>query len=204
MSVSDHYTDDEYRLYMAGVATRALGGDSNYWQEFARAWGDGENTTAAWNPLATTQKMRGSTPFNSAGVQNYPDAATGIEATAITLNPTLWGGIDYYPSIRAAIAAQNIDAVGRSEVAAEVRKWGTTGFAAEIDSGADFGVIVPVPIPAPIDDPSALPDTPAQDDDDVLRAALIERFYIARLAWLDDSIVVAAAARMLKTAGIIA
>jgi len=40
---------------------------------------------AANNPLNTTQKMSGSTDYNSVGVQNYPSALEGIAATAATL-----------------------------------------------------------------------------------------------------------------------
>jgi murein DD-endopeptidase MepM/ murein hydrolase activator NlpD len=50
------------------------------------AWQTEENTTAAFNPLATSQDMPGATLFNSSKVKNYPDYQTGIEATAITLS----------------------------------------------------------------------------------------------------------------------
>jgi hypothetical protein len=54
---------------------------------------------ASYNPMATTQKMPGSTQYNSVGVQNYPNATTGAQATAQTLmNP-------HYPKIAAALKA---------------------------------------------------------------------------------------------------
>lgn len=49
------------------------------------AWEVQESTGAAWNPLATTLPMRGSTRFNSHGVQNYRSMGQGLEATARTL-----------------------------------------------------------------------------------------------------------------------
>ena len=69
------------------------------------AWEPQENTAACWNPLATTWGMPGSTNFNSVGVQNYPDQATGILATANTLNQT-W---DFYHPIRTMLAKQGFD-----------------------------------------------------------------------------------------------
>jgi peptidoglycan hydrolase CwlO-like protein len=49
------------------------------------AWQAAEGTSAAWNPLATTLPMPGSTAFNSAGVQNYDSLAQGLDAIQSTL-----------------------------------------------------------------------------------------------------------------------
>ena len=49
------------------------------------AWQLAEFTQAAWNPLATTRPMLGSTTFNGAGVQNYPSLGTGLLANKLTL-----------------------------------------------------------------------------------------------------------------------
>ena len=49
------------------------------------AWQAQEGTQAAWNPLATTHRMDGSTDFNSVGVQNYRTLAQGLEATKETI-----------------------------------------------------------------------------------------------------------------------
>ncbi len=54
------------------------------------AWEVAESTDAAWNPLASTHRVEGDAPFNSAGVRNYPSLGSGLQATAATL----WGG--YY------------------------------------------------------------------------------------------------------------
>ncbi len=51
----------------------------------AIAWQAQEGTQAAWNPLATTHRMDGSTDFNSVGVQNYRTLAQGLEATKETI-----------------------------------------------------------------------------------------------------------------------
>ena len=50
------------------------------------AWQLSEFTQAAWNPLATTTRMTGSTDANSVGVQNFVSLAQGLEATRLTLN----------------------------------------------------------------------------------------------------------------------
>jgi hypothetical protein len=49
------------------------------------AWMAGENTTAAFNPFATTHQMPGSSSFNSVGVQNFTDFAQGVQATIETI-----------------------------------------------------------------------------------------------------------------------
>jgi hypothetical protein len=50
------------------------------------AWQVQEFTQAAWNPLATTHRMAGSTSFNSVGVQNYVSLAQGLQATKETID----------------------------------------------------------------------------------------------------------------------
>jgi hypothetical protein len=49
------------------------------------AWQSAENTTASWNPLATTLSAAGARNFNGVGVKNYPSMRDGIEATVATL-----------------------------------------------------------------------------------------------------------------------
>jgi len=49
------------------------------------AWQLAEFTQAAWNPLATTKPMPGSTTFNGAGVQDYPSLSVGLLANKETL-----------------------------------------------------------------------------------------------------------------------
>jgi hypothetical protein len=50
------------------------------------AWQVAESTQAAWNPLATTHRMPGSTDFNGVGVQNYASLVQGLQATADTID----------------------------------------------------------------------------------------------------------------------
>jgi hypothetical protein len=50
------------------------------------AWQAQEGTQAAWNPLATTHRMEGSTDFNSVGVQNFVSLAQGLQATRETID----------------------------------------------------------------------------------------------------------------------
>ncbi len=56
------------------------------------AWQVQEFTQAAWNPLATTHRMPGSTAFNGAGVQNFVSLEQGLEAT----KETIQNGWDVY------------------------------------------------------------------------------------------------------------
>jgi hypothetical protein len=49
------------------------------------AWQVQEGTQAAWNPLATTHRMDGSTDFNHAGVQNFRTLEQGLQATQETI-----------------------------------------------------------------------------------------------------------------------
>jgi hypothetical protein len=73
------------------------------------------------NPMATTQKMPGSTTFNSQGVQNYPDAKTGATATA----QTLLNG--HYPNIVAALKSGK-GLCGNSSIAQELLTWSGGGY----------------------------------------------------------------------------
>ncbi|MGZ4148996.1 MAG: coiled-coil domain-containing protein [Actinomycetota bacterium] len=54
-------------------------------QVVAVAWQVQEFTQAAWNPLATTHPMPGSTTYNGAGVQNYVSLDQGLQATEDTI-----------------------------------------------------------------------------------------------------------------------
>jgi V8-like Glu-specific endopeptidase len=81
-------------------------------------WARYENTRACWNPLATTLRLNGSWDFNSAGVQNYPDQATGIQATARTLN------LSYYDAIRRMLAKEGFD---RAAITQALRTWSGNG-----------------------------------------------------------------------------
>ncbi len=69
------------------------------------AWEVQEFTQAAWNPLATTHRMPGSTDFNSVGVQSYVSLEQGLDATHATLD---YGTVVYrYGAIVDSLAACN-------------------------------------------------------------------------------------------------
>jgi hypothetical protein len=63
------------------------------------AWQAQEGTQAAWNPLATTHRMDGSTDFNSVGVQNYRTLAQGLQASKETIENG-WDSYGYGAIIR--------------------------------------------------------------------------------------------------------
>lgn len=90
-------------------------------RRFGLAWMQTEGDAAKFNPMNTTLKMPGSTQFNSVGVQNYPDLATGVEATRRTLVNTKGHG--YEPIL--GKLRQNAPAVEicKALIASD---WGTT------------------------------------------------------------------------------
>lgn len=86
----------------------------------------------AYNPLATTWKMPGSTNYNCLkkdaagncliGVQDYPDYATGLAATLKTLKQET-----FYPAIRKALQ-DNVKAINEEDpgLKHDFGLWGTT------------------------------------------------------------------------------
>jgi hypothetical protein len=81
------------------------------------AWITAEGTSAKWNPLATTQSATGATNFNSHGVKNYPDRATGLQATKETITN------GFYAAIISAFQAANDPQ--RTTRAIDSSVWGT-------------------------------------------------------------------------------
>jgi uncharacterized coiled-coil protein SlyX len=71
------------------------------------AWQVQEFTQAAWNPLATTHRMPGSTSFNSVGVQNFVSLAQGLQATKETIEHgwSVYGYGAIVSSLRACASA---------------------------------------------------------------------------------------------------
>lgn len=84
---------------------------------FLNQWQAQEGTSAAFNPLATTQGARGARNFNSVGVKDYLNSLQGLDATAKTLKN------GYYPDIVAGLRQGN--PWGNSHVASELNTWGT-------------------------------------------------------------------------------
>jgi hypothetical protein len=75
---------------------------------------------ASNNPMNSTLHMPGSTTFNSAGVQNYPDAKTGATANAQTIANGL------YPNILKALRAGT--GICGGGFADELSKWSGGGY----------------------------------------------------------------------------
>lgn len=63
------------------------------------AWQAAEGTQAAWNPLATTHRMPGSTSFNSVGVQDFVSLEQGLLGTKETIENG-WDVYRYGPIVR--------------------------------------------------------------------------------------------------------
>ena len=90
------------------------------------AWEPYEDTSACWNPLATTWKMNVVCYFNCLrrdeagncilGVQHYQNQNMGVQATANTLNQ------GYYDAIRRMLRSETFD---REGLRAALRTWGT-------------------------------------------------------------------------------
>ena len=119
------------------------------------AWASAENTTADWNPLATTQREPGSTNFNGAHVQNYLSQGEGLAATVQTLRN------GYYPEVIAHLADPNSTAENICGAVA-ASPWGTGRLALEMvaqvkaDTAGHFdGIEVVGPAPAPPPPPPA-------------------------------------------------
>jgi hypothetical protein len=81
---------------------------------------------AKFNPLNTTKKMPGSTPYNSIGVQNYTSYQQGLDATSSTLREK---GHDYGPIRR---HLRNADPAPQTLRAWQDSDWGTGGLGLEV------------------------------------------------------------------------
>ena len=146
------------------------------WQSFEQS---PEGPDAEWNPLNTTRDwdeygvhvVTIAPDFNSVGVKRFARREAGIIATAATLMNGL------YPAILLALKTSHF--TPSFELAADLARWGTTGFAAFVR------------------------DTewrPLTADD--INAALQKRFFLARLAWIPDLPTVERAISLLESAGI--
>ncbi|MCZ7525879.1 MAG: hypothetical protein M5U14_05495 [Acidimicrobiia bacterium] len=81
------------------------------------AWARAEGTSAAFNPLATTQGMPGATDFNAVGVKSYASYRDGLDATVRTLRN------GRYDEVLAALRdGTSAEAVARAVAASP---WGT-------------------------------------------------------------------------------
>jgi hypothetical protein len=83
------------------------------------SWQVAESTQAAWNPLATTHRMDGSTDFNSVGVQNYLSLAQGLQATKETIDY----GWDVYGYGAIVLSLRACDQPMRTASAINLSRW---------------------------------------------------------------------------------
>lgn len=88
--------------------------------KFLKAWRQGEGGKAKNNPFNTSKDIPGEadTKYNSAGVRNYPDRQTGLEATVATLK------LPYYKKIVELLLNDSVTAEELAKAVAE-SPWGT-------------------------------------------------------------------------------
>ena len=77
------------------------------------AWQAAESTQAAWNPLATTHSMPGSTDFNSVGVQDFVSLRQGLRGTWETIENG-WTVYRYGPIVVSLRRCANAIATARA------------------------------------------------------------------------------------------
>lgn len=113
--------------FMADVLAQIRAPESGVNIQNLQTWRRYEGGTALWNPLNDTDRRPGSTEYNSAGVQNYPNAAIGVSATAGTLQNGRYTAILVKLRDSAPLALWN-----DPSVLEQINTWGTHGFAAYI------------------------------------------------------------------------
>lgn len=123
------------RVWLADVLNGIGAPASENNEAIISRWAHWEGSRAAWNALDTTRPADGAWPYNvirmrNGGVihvWNYPDERTGAAATAATIRN------GHYPAVLAALRADApLSSWRTAEVRAEVRLWGTGGFAREL------------------------------------------------------------------------
>lgn len=113
--------EDFARSFLMSIDAKPT--ERNLWAMVS--WMQAEGSSAKFNPLATTQRMSGSTNFNSVGVQDYTSVEQGIEATAKTLNYGADRGLFGYKPIRRRLR-RSVWAKW-TLMAVEESAWGTGG-----------------------------------------------------------------------------
>lgn len=112
--------EDFFQSVLKGIGVPDSPGNISILKE----WAHHEGGTAAFNPLNTTRVVnKGETNYNSAGVKNYPDFVTGIQATVETLN------LNYYKAIVEALRQQQPTWKRNQQIIAALNTWGTTNYA---------------------------------------------------------------------------
>ena len=134
-------------------------------------WATSEGTSATFNPLASTRVISGSTNYNSNGgypVQNYPDEASGRQATIDTLNEAY-----YTNNIALALRNDYNDTDFWYELTSS--PWGTQGgLPSSVSSSVDTGGMrcqpsaTPTFPPLPYTNATPYPSPTACPDNDCL------------------------------------
>ena len=102
-STTPQPTTNPLQSFAQGVLSQGHYPNTPQNQAFIEGWASHENTSAAFNPLATTLRTSSSSALqgNTAGVQEYGSQSEGIAATVATLQN------GDYPSINSALASGN-------------------------------------------------------------------------------------------------
>lgn len=113
----------------ANAVASSIGVDNSdgWFTSFLTEWARWEGANSKFNPLATTQRMPGAGDFNSAGVKNYTSFEQGVQATAKTLTNK------YYPDLMKALRTRDFSDI--RGITANIKTWGTIGFANVIGTG---------------------------------------------------------------------
>jgi hypothetical protein len=93
---------------------------------FMQAWSNSEGGTASFNPLNTTWSVPGKqTLYNSAGVKNYADYQTGVNATILTLKQSYYNNIKN--ALRSAEKAEDYF-LKFPGIISDISTWGTNPY----------------------------------------------------------------------------
>lgn len=107
--------------------------------KFLKAWRQAEGGQADYNPFNTTKKMKvkGIRNYNSAGVKEYPNPATGLAATVATLK------LPYYQHLVAMLKDDSVTAEQLAKCP-DLHTWGTGDGVEQVLAG---GTVNPPAIP---------------------------------------------------------
>ncbi len=127
-----------------GRARAAFTSFVSNWQPHEGGW---TANNATYNPLNTSHVIGESNPINSYNIQAYPDIATGVEATAQTLNNGL------YPNLMNALVSGDYSAA--VPIQGDINTW-VTG---NRYTPAPYTIPLPKPTPLAVEPPR--PDSAA-------------------------------------------
>ena len=105
------------------------------------AWRQAEGGRATYNPFNTTQRMTGSTAYNSVGVQSYARPSDGVAATVKTMRNG-----KYEPVLALLRANAAPTDVAKAVIASP---WGTKGLLLDVLAMYARGKVVVAPISVP-------------------------------------------------------